>query len=102
MGADSSAALALAAVPGIVFSGASVNKEGVLLKDELGAAGGGHHGYDPNFPEMYTGFIGYGAGINKGTVIPVIGVEDIAPLVTKLLGVEFKAPDGILLPGIIK
>lgn len=102
MGADSSAALALAAVPGIIFSGASVNKEGVLLKDELGAAGGGHHGYDPNFPEMYTGFIGYGAGINKGTVIPIMGVEDIAPVITKLLGVDFKAPDGILLPGIIK
>jgi predicted AlkP superfamily pyrophosphatase or phosphodiesterase len=102
MGADSSAALALAAVPGIFFSGASVDRSGNTLKDALGAAGGGHHGYDPNFPEMATGFIGYGAGINKGIVIPIMGVEDIAPLITTLLGVEFNSPDGILLPSIIK
>jgi len=27
---------------------------------------GGHHGYDPAIPEMWTGFIAAGAGISKG------------------------------------
>ena len=102
MGADSSAGLALAAVPGVVFSGAVVNSKGEDLPDALAPASGGHHGYDPNFPEMYTGFIGYGAGINKGLVIPVLGVEDVAPLIAQLLGLDFSATDGVLLPGIVK
>jgi predicted AlkP superfamily pyrophosphatase or phosphodiesterase len=95
MGVDSSVALALAAIPGIAFSGSI---EGQLLS----TASGGHHGYDPNLPEMYTGFIASGAGINKGIVIPELGVVDIAPLIATLLGIKFEVPDGILYPGIIK
>ena len=95
MGADRNAVLALAAEPGIVFGGAS---EGELL---VGATGG-HHGYDPNFPEMFTGFIAAGSGINKGLVIPELCVVDMAPLLAKLLGIEFQAPDGVLVAGLIK
>lgn len=95
MGADSSAQLALAALPGIVFGGAS---EGEMLV----SATGGHHGYDPDFMEMMTGFIAAGAGINKGVVLPRIGVEDVAPLIAGLLGLNFTVPDGVLLPGILK
>jgi len=98
MGADSSAAIALSAVPGVVFSGGIVeNKSNGMLTP----ISGGHHGYDPNYPEMYTGFIASGANINK-TVIDIMGVEDIAPLIAKLLGFQFVSPDGILLPSIIK
>jgi predicted AlkP superfamily pyrophosphatase or phosphodiesterase len=92
MGADSSAVLALSAIPGIVFSG-SANGE------DKGAFKGGHHGYDPNYPEMFTGFIGIGAGLAKSVEIEQAGVEDTAPLIAFLLGIPFSAPDGTLYPG---
>jgi predicted AlkP superfamily pyrophosphatase or phosphodiesterase len=113
MGADSSAILALAAYPGLAFSGAlkpagTVNNgpgtqiqqnplDGVFI-----AVHGGHHGYDPNLPEMYTGFIAAGAGIRKGGQIDELRVTDISPLVAALLGVSFHAPDGKLVAGIMK
>jgi hypothetical protein len=113
MGADSSAIFAVTAKPGLVFSGAIANAaiinngpgssiqqnplEGVFIK-----AHGGHHGYDPNIPEMWTGFIAAGAGVNKGSTIKELCVTDIAPLVAKLLGIEFSCPDGKLPAGIIK
>jgi predicted AlkP superfamily pyrophosphatase or phosphodiesterase len=95
MGADSSAALALSAVPGTVFGGG-------IKGEVMFPVHGGHHGYDPNLPEMYTGFIAAGAGINKGTVINELCVTDIAPLIAKLLGLDFKTPDGRLVEGILK
>ena len=95
MGADSNAALALAAIPGIVFSGSA---EGEIFSP---VKGGGHHGYDPEMAEMYTGFIGYGTGFTKGMVVSTMSVKDIAPLIARLLGLSFKAPDGILVPGLI-
>jgi predicted AlkP superfamily pyrophosphatase or phosphodiesterase len=113
MGADSAAILALAAEPGLVFSGAvrpagTVNNgpgtqiqqsplEGVFLPVH-----GGHHGYDPAMPEMHTGFIAFGAGIRKGGQIDELCVTDIAPLVAELLGVRFATPDGKLVAGIIR
>ena len=113
MGADSSAIMALAAVPGTVFSGAVNSAQvtnhgpGTLIQQNpldgvFVPTNGGHHGYDPNLPDMYTGFIAYGAGINKGGHIKEICVTDMAPLVAKLLGIEFITPDGKLVPGIIK
>jgi predicted AlkP superfamily pyrophosphatase or phosphodiesterase len=94
MGADSSAILALAAMPGLVFSGA--------VKPELFyPVHGGHHGYDPNLPVMYTGFIAAGPGIRTGARIDDLCVTDIAPLVAALLGIPFQTPDGRLVPGII-
>jgi predicted AlkP superfamily pyrophosphatase or phosphodiesterase len=112
MGADSSAIMALAAVPGMVFSGstgkAPVTNHGpgtVVQHNPLEGvfipASGGHHGYDPNFPDMYTGFIAAGAGIKKGGHVTELCVTDIAPLIAKLLNVDFKVPDGKLIPGII-
>jgi hypothetical protein len=95
MGADSSALLALAAIPGLVFGGSS---EGELT----GHITGGHHGYDPHIPQMYTGFIAAGAGINKGAMIQELCVTDIAPLIAKLLGIPFKCPDGKLPAGILQ
>lgn len=96
MGADSSAVLALAAQPGIIFGGST---EGEVLMPIKG--GGGHHGYDPDQPEMYTGFIGYGPGFSKGLVNAQMSVKDFAPMIAALLGIEFKTPDGVLFPGII-
>ncbi|MEP7376057.1 MAG: ectonucleotide pyrophosphatase/phosphodiesterase [Chitinophagaceae bacterium] len=84
MGADKDAVMALAAIPGIIFGGAA-DKESKPVS-------GGHHGYDPNIPEMYTGFIAAGAGINKGKAIHELCVTDIASLIAKLLGLQFNAP----------
>jgi predicted AlkP superfamily pyrophosphatase or phosphodiesterase len=94
MGADSNAVLALAAIPGIVFSGSA---EG----EEMSPVQGGHHGYDPRLPEMYTGFIGCGSGLKKNSMIQQMGVEDVAPLIAALLGLPFKTPDGVLYPGMV-
>jgi predicted AlkP superfamily pyrophosphatase or phosphodiesterase len=113
MGADSSAILALAAIPGTVFSGSTAPTKttnqgpGTAIQNNpldgvFISAFGGHHGYDPNLKEMFTGFIAYGAGINKGGQIKELCVTDIAPLIAKLLGIEFKTPDGRLVPGTIK
>lgn len=93
LGADSAAILALAAKPGYVFSGGT-------QRSITEQTSGGHHGYDPNFPEMYTGFIAAGRGINNGAIIKEMCVTDIAPLIAKLLGIEFKCPDGKLPEGL--
>ena len=113
MGADSAAILALAATPGLVFSGAV--KPATVVNNGPGTAiqqnplegvfvpvHGGHHGYDPNLPEMYTGFIAAGAGIQKGGRITGLCETDISPLVYALLGIDFKTPDGKLIPGILQ
>lgn len=108
MGADSAALLALAAVPGVVFSG-TLPRTGpgttIVQNNALAFMGntkGGHHGYDPNLPEMYTGFIAAGANVKKGNKIKELCVTDIAPLVAKLLGITFDCPDGKLIAGILK
>jgi arylsulfatase A-like enzyme len=95
MGADHNAVMALAALPGTIFGGGLTGPASAFFK-------GGHHGYDPNQPEMYTGFIAAGPAIRKGGVIPELTVVDIAPLVMTLLGVDFHAPDGKLVPGILQ
>ena len=51
---------------------------------------------------MHTGFIAAGAGIIKGGHIRELCVTDIAPLVAKLLGIDFHPPDGKLVPGILQ
>jgi predicted AlkP superfamily pyrophosphatase or phosphodiesterase len=95
MGADRNAVMAVAACPGTIFGGG--------IKGAISFAWfGGHHGYDPNQPEMYTGFIAAGAAIRKGSVISELTVVDISPLIMKLLGVDFCAPDGKLALGILK
>ena len=94
LGADPQSALALAAVPGVVFlsdfSGAAVR-----------AAHGAGHGYHPELPEMATGFVAAGAGIRPGAVIPMLPLEHIAPMVAALLGLDLPDVDGTLLPGVL-
>jgi predicted AlkP superfamily pyrophosphatase or phosphodiesterase len=112
MGADSAAILALTAAPGTVFSGSiaqtAVTNNGPgtgIQQNPLDGlfvpTDGGHHGYDPNIPDMYTGFIAAGAGIVKGGEIRELCVTDVAPLIARLLGVAFSCPDGKLVPGIL-
>ncbi len=95
IGADPNAAFALTGVEGVSFGGSSTG-------DLVRAGRGGTHGFFPDFQHIETGFIAYGAGINKGAVVPKMGLEDIAPVITRLLGLSFNSPDGVLLPGILK
>lgn len=94
VGSDPNAALALAPIQGIAFNGAL---EGDLIK----AAKGGTHGYFPDFKEIQTGFVAFGKGVNKGVVIPEMGLEDIAPLIARLLKMDFPSADGVLYPGLL-
>jgi len=95
IGADPNAVFALAATEGVSIGGAATG-------DLIRAGRGGTHGFFPDFQHIETGFIAYGAGINKGAVVPKMGLEDIAPVISRLLNLSFNAPDGVLLPGILK
>ncbi|RFZ94881.1 alkaline phosphatase family protein [Mucilaginibacter conchicola] len=91
---DPNAPIALAAYQGISF--------GATAKGELlTAAKGGTHGYLPtDFKEIQTGFVAFGRGIKPGVVLPLIGQEDIAPIVAKLLNLQMPGIDGVLYPGL--
>ena len=69
--------------------------------DVLTSRRGGTHGFFPDFKEIETGFIAFGAGIYKGKKIEKIGLEDIAPVVSELLQLNFKTKNGVLYPGIL-
>jgi len=91
---DPNAVLALAANLGISFGATATG-------DLLTAAKGGTHGYMPtDFKEIQTGFVTFGRGIKSGVVLPLIGQEDIAPLIINLLNLNLKT-DGTLYPGIL-
>ncbi|HEY4063738.1 MAG TPA: ectonucleotide pyrophosphatase/phosphodiesterase [Puia sp.] len=94
-GADRSVALALSPLPGIAIGGSA---DGEVLRP---AGQKGTHGYYPSFPGIFTGMVGWGTGVRAGFVIPTMGIQDIAPIVARLLGVNFAAPDGVLFPGIV-
>ncbi len=95
IGADPDVPLALAAIEGIGFLSAA---DGDVLRSWKG----GSHGYDPQIRNVQTGFIGWGPGFRPGARVPVMGLEDIAPLIAKLLDLPFEAPDGALIPGILE
>jgi hypothetical protein len=94
IGADPNVVLALAPIQGITISG---SLKGELFK----ATKGGTHGYFPDFKEIQTGFVAFGAGIQKGKVIPLMGLEDIAPLVANLLGLQLPSVEGTLYAGLL-
>lgn len=83
IGADPRSPLALAAVQGV-----SVNARttGTLVSKGKGGA----HGYYPDFREIQTGFVAFGAGIKNGVVVNDMKLVDIAPLIAKLLEVPFR------------
>jgi predicted AlkP superfamily pyrophosphatase or phosphodiesterase len=88
VGADPAAQLALAAFLGVAFD-ARADGEAVA------AGSGGTHGYFPSdFPQIHTGFVAWGAGLAEGVVGHLIGLEDVAPLIAELLGLDFEAPKG--------
>lgn len=94
-GADPASPLSISGVNGVAMSGA---RSGPAVRP----GSGGTHGHFPDFTDMETGFIAWGAGVRRGARIPSMGLEDVAPVVAHLLSLPFKAPDGVLLPGIVE
>jgi len=75
------AALGLAPVPGAYISSG-------YEPPAVRPADGASHGFMPDIPEVYTGFVAWGAGIQPGVAVSMMGLEQIAPLVSSLLGLE--------------
>ncbi|MGB5821863.1 MAG: alkaline phosphatase family protein [Saonia sp.] len=94
IGADPNAILALAPIEGVAMSPTT---KGEIIKPRKG----GTHGYFPDFQQIETGFVAWGSGITKGKRIKKMGLEDIAPLVSELLGLNFESNKGVLYPGIL-
>lgn len=94
VGADPNAMLAIAPIPGVAMSSSATGHDVV-------SGQGGTHGYFPEFKQIETGFVAFGAGIHPGKTIHIMGLEDIAPIIAELLQLNFEAPDGVLLPGIL-
>ena len=95
IGADPNVMLAISAIEGVTISASA---DGAAVR----AGKGGTHGFYPDFKNIQTGFIGAGAGFQKGKVVPAMGLEDIAPLISALLDLSFQAPDGMMFPGLLK
>ncbi|MBO9151635.1 alkaline phosphatase family protein [Chitinophaga sp. GCM10012297] len=94
IGADPTAAFGLAGRQGYAFTPAATG-------EFIRPAKGGTHGFYPDFKEIQTGFVAFGSGIRKGGVIPQMGLVDIAPLISQLLGLDMPAGDGLLLNGVL-
>jgi len=92
-GADPHAALALAFMPGVSYSDSA---RGAAVSPASGAT----HGFFPDFDDIETGFVGWGAGFGRGVVVPEMNLEDVAPTIAHLLDLAFEAPDGALYPGV--
>ena len=95
LGVDPRPSFGLKAAPGIVF-------KNNISGDLIGSHRRGTHGYYPDLPQIKTGFVVYGAGIRKGMEIDYMGLEDIAPLVAELLGLDLRPEAGILLKGLLE
>lgn len=97
MGVNPETHLAIAMKEGITASNKTTGKTFHLYQGKPQST----HGYDPAYASMHTIFIAVGAGIARHKNIEGMGIKDVAPLVAKLLGLDFKAPDGKVIPGIL-
>ncbi|MGV3503688.1 MAG: alkaline phosphatase family protein [Adhaeribacter sp.] len=93
-GANPEPVLALAFDKGVAYNGAV---EGAALRP---AKKGGAHGYYPDFADIQTGFLAVGPGLKPGLDVGQMGIQDVAPFIAHLLGLNFRAPDGRLLPAL--
>lgn len=95
VGGDPDAIFALDAKKGFSFTGGLT---GEVYKPTHGST----HGYFPDFKEIQTGFVAWGAGIRPGKYIHEMSVVDIAPMVAYLLGIDFPSSDGVLIRGVLQ
>jgi predicted AlkP superfamily pyrophosphatase or phosphodiesterase len=69
--------------------------------DAIRMSKGGAHGHFPDTKEIRTGLIAHGPGIKRGAVIPVMDVRDMAPIISKLLGLSFPPAEGKIPAGLL-
>lgn len=93
IGGNPESALALSGENGASFGG-NFSGEAVL------PGKGGTHGYFPDFKEIQTGFIAYGPGIQPDGLVQVMNLRDIAPIVARILNIQFPSADGRIPKGI--
>lgn len=87
MGAGEDIHLAVEAAPGVAF-------EDTLPKEKRERA---THGFGPNHPAAQCLFILAGPGIQKGVAIESARMEDIAPTLANVLGIEMISAQGAAL-----
>lgn len=96
IGADPKAALAISMEK--KFS-VSDSQEGPVIKTRIK---GGAHGHFPNFKEIETGFIIWGAQVREHGEITNLNIEDVAPLISEILNLDFKTKNGKLIDDVLK
>ncbi len=96
VGADPRVPFALSAANGARLGNATTGAS-------VRGSSGGTHGYFPtDMPEILTGFVAWGAGVQRGMVLPVMDLTDVAPTIATLLGVPFAPLDGVVQAGILR
>lgn len=98
IGADPEAALGLGMRKGYVSSSSS---KGTIVQDKKPVAA---HGFFPDFEEIETGFIISGPDVfthNKKITFDM-GIQDITPLISHLLELDFESKDGVFYKGILE
>ena len=96
IGADPGVSLALSGLNGTTFG----NKSDIETEKFSGIKG--THGFYPDHKQIQTGFVAFGTGLNKGVVVPVMNMVDVAPFIAKLTGISLPGTDGKLYPEVFK
>ncbi len=87
------AALGIAPAPGVDISS---SYDPPAIQPTEGAS----HGFLPDYPEMATGFVAWGAGIASGGSAAEMTLVQVAPLVASLLDLDLEGADAPLPKGI--
>ncbi len=96
LGADPNSRYALSGVLGSYVSGA-IGRPAISAPTTEG-----QHGFHPDIhPDIYTGFVAWGAGIRPESQAALMDLTDVAPLIAELLDLDFEAPDGVLRGGLL-
>lgn len=90
VGADPNVQLALTGLHGTSF-GAKAEK----LVEPFSKVKG-THGFYPDHQQIRTGFVAFGPGLRKGVLIKEMNMTDVAPVISKLAGLEMTGMDGKL------
>lgn len=91
VGADPNVPLALTGLNGASFGGDT--KQIFQVFDRVR----GTHGYYPDHQQIKTGFVAYGPGLKKGTLVENMRLLDVTPLIVNLTGIPFPETDGKLI-----
>jgi predicted AlkP superfamily pyrophosphatase or phosphodiesterase len=96
VGANPTVQLALTGLNGTSFGGDT--KELVTTFDRVR----GTHGFYPDHQQIKTGFVAYGPGLKKGTLVENMRLLDVTPLIVNLTGIPFPETDGKLITEFIQ